>query len=256
MQEAPAENAEGTTGIPEPATKPAYLDCSVLSAQKRRIRAIARLSPDGERLLECGPPPRDLWLCDDTIDLVVERLVGRYMASDAASTLAERTTIWPAYLYGNAIKDKTLLDKFCDKEKVSYFTADTSGNYAFNTIMIPACVGGNHWILVAVFPARQIIRIFDSLRCTEGATNSRQLEILDIVQHREGVEREWLESKSEYTDWKFQVPTNLPRQKDTYNCGVFVLLTMAIMIQNPKKYVAPHYDMTKWRYWFASLLLE
>lgn len=99
------------------------------------------------------------------------------------------------------VEDKEMLSKHPDSSKLK----------RLRMILVPALINGYHWTLVVVEPNRRLVTFYDSL-------GSKTTTI--AAQVRSYFARLFGESESA---WRIVIASNIPRQTNGYDCGVFVL---------------------------------
>jgi Ulp1 family protease len=86
-----------------------------------------------------------------------------------------------------------------------------------DVIICPVNVQGNHWILFLVCPNLEVIACLDS-------THRENRPIFEMLSQSLGA-LEWIQPKeSKKFKWNFNAPLDIERQKNSFDCGVYVCL--------------------------------
>ncbi len=97
-------------------------------------------------------------------------------------------------------------------------------------VLIPCHVNGNHWTLSCINYREKQVEFYDSL-------NGHDRGILDIL--LQYIKDEALTHEKrvmDTSDWKKIIDTNIPKQKNGYDCGVFVLKMCEHLSENKPLY--------------------
>lgn len=86
-------------------------------------------------------------------------------------------------------------------------------------IIVPVNVNGDHWVLVAIFPAERQVRYYDSLTPGPAGTSSSRKVVRRFMR--------WVELHEErrngtMRDWEPVYVQGLSRQTNSWDCGVYV----------------------------------
>ncbi|EJK64038.1 hypothetical protein THAOC_15270 [Thalassiosira oceanica] len=105
--------------------------------------------------------------------------------------------------------------------------------YTLDNLLIPAHVDGNHWIVLRVNFADQLIEVYDSMG-TVNPTYNRHLEALrrylfhDL--HKHLPEQSWPAYGAWSRHWRTRNASRLsPRQLNGYDCGVFTMVSSYLL---------------------------
>ena len=96
---------------------------------------------------------------------------------------------------------------------------------------------GVHWTLAAIFPQKKLIVHFDSKHVCYVAVHSVLFSAFKVVSG----------SRDSVTDWMFSSPTDIPYQKDGYDCGVHVMQTGLSIINGRSQLQHEVNDGTRYR---------
>jgi len=105
--------------------------------------------------------------------------------------------------------------------------------FTLDNLLIPAHVDGNHWIVLRVKFADQLIEVYDSMG-TVNPTYNRHLEALrrylyhDL--HKHLPEHSWPPYGAWSRNWRMRNASRLsPRQLNGYDCGVFTMISSYLL---------------------------
>jgi len=105
--------------------------------------------------------------------------------------------------------------------------------YTLDNLLIPAHVDGNHWIVLRVNFADQLIEVYDSMG-TVNPTYNRHLEALrrylfhDL--HKHLPEQSWPAYGAWSRHWRTRNASRMsPRQLNGYDCGVFTMVSSYLL---------------------------
>ena len=142
--------------------------------------------------------PKDMYLDDEIINFYFARLMDR----------AERNPTLPKiHCYLTQFFESTKRENWASK--VTVFDKDI--------VLIPILIKAiDHWVLVAFFPLIKTVIYYDSLH--KDGTSIRK-QVLQFFKTRFPNETG---STSDDSEWKSVDETNVPKQENGFDCGVFV----------------------------------
>lgn len=118
-------------------------------------------------------------------------------------------------------KEKTFdsfVKSWCKREKV----------FKHDTVLIPINIANSHWTLVHIQPKKRKITYLDSFR-------GKNVSCVELVKEFL-IERRKEERENEIM-WQVEYRQDIPKQTNSYDCGVFVCLNaMAICLGQDPKY--------------------
>ena len=176
--------------------------------------SVAQLKLRNLERLETGK-----WLHGDAVDWAIFSMAGAALVGERTRT----TVVYPTQFV-------QLLDRYgaqSDVIRKYHWTREERDAeqgrplFTYEDILVPLNLDNNHWYLVRSKLSERVLELYDSLSpvLTEGR-RSACAKIIDYLVSKEawetGEEEEVLRQK-----WKVKVVHGLPRQENSFDCGVF-----------------------------------
>ena len=128
---------------------------------------------------------------------------------------------------------------------MNHFSSDSQTEKRI--ICIPVHKNGKHWLLIPIFPKSHVIVSVDSL----GGCNTSELDVV-----ADYFKKYLTFHKKEFyaEQWRFAENIGFHGQKNTVDCGVYMLINIHCLIHNSFPDEGYH-DINNLRYWIASKAL-
>lgn len=157
------------------------------------------------RIAARGIALQDLWLEDQIIDLYIDLVVDSTNQSGGAMVHGFEAQFWVA-----------LRDHGYEGAKLVAGDIDIM---AYDKVFIPINHDQDHWGLAVIYPQHREIKYYDSWKQTDADNEDVLSKLNDYVVFncimQEG-------SDCDTIPWLTENVTNVPRQRNKYDCGVFV----------------------------------
>ncbi|RNA41846.1 cysteine ase [Brachionus plicatilis] len=116
-------------------------------------------------------------------------------------------------LVENAFKNFTEINGFGYASVINWWK--NCNLFEYDLIYAPVNVDNKHWILVSIESFKCLVTVYDSLM-------DDQSNVLSII--REFLDQKYIQKYGVHltSHWKFQQEFNIPTQKNSYHCGVFL----------------------------------
>jgi len=157
------------------------------------------------------------WLCDTTINIVINWAMSYIVGDFTGNAALDDIFVEDAAFFGNFIVQKHRLDRL--KEMT---IRRCKGR---ETVLIPAHVNGNHWVLLHLDLKGGNVSVFDSLSSSKSCFGRHEKTYLKRLKHVYGTVSD--------VEWAIDYP-DCPKQPDSASCGVYTICAaLQLMVGQP-----------------------
>jgi len=154
----------------------------------------------------------DSWLNDDCMDFYMTLLQRRSLHLDYKGF---RCHLFSVFLYSQLMSDKR---NVYDVPFVSSWTDNLKSSiFQMDRVLFPINIQNKHWSLIVVYMKERKIEYLDLLGYPSDEHMGNVAHYLDDHAKDQSLE------SPDAIHWERVVPTNIPKQKDSFNCGIFAL---------------------------------